>query len=65
MPDIPRVDLTDEDVHEFIRKWKEEFKETVSFMEAKSRAEEVLALCSLISQPLPGGDPLVKKKKTQ
>jgi hypothetical protein len=42
--------LTDDDIHEFIRLYREEFGEILSFGDARIRAEEVLRLIEMLSR---------------
>ncbi len=42
--------LTDEDIHEFIRLYWEEFGELLSFGDASIRAEEVMGLIVMLSR---------------
>ncbi len=41
--------LTDDDIHEFIRLYRDEFGEILSFGDANIRAEEILKLIAMLS----------------
>ena len=47
------MDLDEHDIQEFIRIWKEEFKEELSPAEARLRASELLELYDVLAKPLP------------
>jgi hypothetical protein len=42
--------LNDEDTNEFIRLYKEEFREDISFDDAKARAEDVITLLLMLME---------------
>jgi hypothetical protein len=42
--------LNDEDINEFMRLYKEEFGEEISFADAKARANELLALLLVLEE---------------
>jgi hypothetical protein len=42
--------LTDDDIHEFIRLYREEFGEILSFGDASIKEEEVLRLIAMLSR---------------
>lgn len=44
--------LTDEDIQEFIRIWKEEFGEDITPEAARAQATELLELYALLARPL-------------
>ncbi len=48
------MNVVDEDVVEFMRLWKEEFKETISEADARHCASQVLELYAMLAKPLPG-----------
>lgn len=49
------MELTDEDIREFIDAWKKDFGETISTAEARKHASALMELCLLLARPLPGG----------
>jgi hypothetical protein len=47
------MQLTDDDLEEFIKLWREEFHEEISMEEARKRGTELIELYWLLSRPLP------------
>ena len=47
------MELTQEDLKEFTRIWKEEFNETLPEAEMRQRASELLELYLVLAKPLP------------
>jgi hypothetical protein len=47
------MEVDDRDIQEFIRLWKEEFKETLSPKDARQCASQLLELYGVLASPLP------------
>lgn len=47
------MELTDEDIREFIGAWQEDFSEQISTAEARKHASALMQLCLLLERPLP------------
>jgi len=47
------MELTDEDLGEFVAIWKEEFGEIISMDEGRHAASQLLELYTLLGRPLP------------
>jgi len=45
------MDLTDDDIKEFIRLYEEEFDDEISFTDAKQRAQDLLVLFRILLSP--------------
>ena len=49
--DSTSMPLTEDDINEFIKLYKEEFDEDISFPDAKARAEGVITLLLMLVEP--------------
>lgn len=54
---VGTMDLTEEDISEYVTLWKEEFGEDISRADARHSASQFLELYSLLSRPLPVTQP--------
>lgn len=50
------MELTHEDIREFIDAWQKDFGETISTAEARKHASALMEICLLLAQPLPEGE---------
>ncbi|HYN35880.1 MAG TPA: hypothetical protein VEV82_02785, partial [Actinomycetota bacterium] len=50
------MELTGEDIREFIDAWQKDFGETISTAEARKHASALMEICLLMARPLPEGE---------
>lgn len=51
------MELTDEDLKEFIAIWKAEFQEELSLGDARHHASQLMELYLVLAEPLPNKNP--------